>query len=104
MLAACVVPFANARQASGTLARYIPITIFTSANTEAPTSAPEEDDEREGAAKERLGTLRNRLSEVVRPNSLPTHASRPLRFLTAHFPPRVPVDHFCNGLGSPYRC
>jgi hypothetical protein len=104
MLIACLVPFTSTRQALA-LAPFVPLTPLAPTN-EAPTPAPEEDDERETDGKERFpaqAKYRLPIRELI--DQLPqTHASH------RRFPPRarttppVAADPFRNGLGSPYRC
>jgi hypothetical protein len=103
MLVACLVPFTSIRQAAAVLA------VRTSAPIQnAP--APQEDDsertEQAGREKERItrprvdhrsgsGRMFCLLSPVGSMN--PTTAPRAL-------PTPPPLDHFRNGLGTPYRC
>ena len=101
MLAACLVPFTNTRQAAGALAPFVPLAPAAPV-TEAPGG--EEDDERESDPSERLTTeARHRPPVRERTDVLP-----PARAF--HLPPRartappVPADPFRNGLGTPYRC
>jgi hypothetical protein len=99
MLAACVVPFTSTRQAGALLALAPTAPIQT-----AP--APQEDDSErsEQVGKVRLTRLRldhrlgargfvQLLPPVHRPQSRIKTMARSL-----------PVDHFNNGLGSPYLC
>ena len=104
MLAACLVPFTSARQAM-TLAPFVPFTPLAPTN-EAPTPAPEEDDERETDVKERLSAqskhrppFRQLIDQF--PNAHASHRRFPPRVCTT---PPVAADPFRNGLGSPYRC
>ena len=99
MLAACLVPFTSTRQAGALLALAPTVPIQS-----APT--PQEDDservEPAGRDKERLSRLDSRagsarVQRTIAPNTQPNPA---LKSLAA----RVPVDHFRNGLGSPYLC
>lgn len=106
MLAACLVPFTSARQAVSAFAPFVPLSPLAAGNSEAPTPAGEEDDERETAGKERLSaSARHRPAVHEQVGDLRTsHASRHAHPVGVRTKPLVPVDHFCNGLGTPYRC
>ncbi|MCI0701600.1 MAG: hypothetical protein L0241_11005 [Planctomycetia bacterium] len=107
MVATCLVPFTSARQAEGALAPVIPLAP-SAPMSEAPAPVREEDEnERETDGKERLQAAHTQRRAPVREQiaTLPsTHASHRTRFSEVQVSPIVPVDHFCNGLGSPYRC
>ncbi len=104
MLAACLVPFTNTRQAETVLAPVVPISPGGPVN-EAPVPV-NEDDERETDGKERL-TAQTKHRHAVRepsgqgPQVHAAHSSRPYSVRTT---PPVAVDPFRNGLGTPYRC
>ncbi len=101
MLAACLVPFTSTRQA-GALLALAPTVPYQS------TPAPQEDDSErtEQAGREKDRSSRPRLAP--RSSSLQIHpvlppASPHNQRVKAVAAP-APVDHFRNGLGSPYRC
>ena len=102
MLAGCLVPFTNTRQAAGAFAPMVPLAPGTA--TEAPGG--EEDDERETDAKDHLtAPSRHRppvreLTDVL-PPCCNAHLNSPSRVRAT---PPVAADPFRNGLGTPYRC
>jgi hypothetical protein len=99
MLAACLVPFTSVRQAGALLALAPTVPLQS-----APT--PQEDDservEPAGRDKERVSRLDTRAASARSQRTIaPTVRPNPaLTSLAA----RVSVDHFRNGLGSPYLC
>jgi hypothetical protein len=101
MIAACLVPFTSTRQAGALLALAPTVPIQS-----AP--APQEDDtERtEQAGREKDRSSRPRLNvrscSVQILHVLPPAPSQ-IRLVKA-LPAPAPLDHFRNGLGSPYRC
>ena len=102
MLAACLVPFTNTRQAAGALAPLVPLTPVAPA---ADFPAGEEDDERETDAKEHAAPAKHRppareLTDLL-PPACAAHLHHPSRVRTT---PPVAADPFRNGLGTPYRC
>jgi hypothetical protein len=107
MVAACLVPFTSARQVEGALAPVIPLAPSPPTN-EAPAPVREEDEnQRETDGKERLQASQAQRRTPIREQiaSPPSaHASHRTRFSEVQVSPPVPVDHFRNGLGSPYRC
>ncbi len=106
MLVACLVPFTSARQAVSAFAPFVPLTPLAAGSSEAPAPVSEEDDERETAGKERLSaSSRQRPAVREHVGDLQTsHASRHAHPVGVRTKPTVPVDHFRNGLGTPYRC
>ncbi|MBM3983635.1 MAG: hypothetical protein FJ304_25865 [Planctomycetes bacterium] len=102
VLVACLVPFCGARQAVAAVAPLVPL---APSGPEAPAPL-EEDDERETDGKERLGaSARHRPAAREHVGKLPaTHVARCAVILYVRTTPLVPVDHFRNGLGTPYRC
>jgi hypothetical protein len=101
MIAACLVPFTSTRQVGALLAL-----APTAPAQNAP--APQEDDtertEQNGREKDR--SLRLRLDSRSGSNHRllavpPVHGSSPRLKPVAGL---APVDHFRNGLGSPYLC
>jgi hypothetical protein len=105
MLVACLVPFSGARQAVAAVAPLVPLAPLAPSGPEAPAPL-EEDDERETDGKERLGaSARHRPAAREHVATLPaTHVARRAVALHVRTTPLVPVDHFRNGLGTPYRC
>jgi hypothetical protein len=103
MLTACLVPFTSERQMAGALTPIIPLSLASFAGETVPVS--EEDDERETDPKE-LSAAAAKHHAAREPNAVLPHnfAARPARSLLARATPPAPVDHFRNGLGSPYRC
>ena len=103
MLAACLVPFTNTRQAAGALAPFVPLAPATPASEAA---GGEEDDAREADAKERLGAQakhRPLVRELI--DTLPPAHAAHLPFTSrVRATPPVAADPFRNGLGTPYRC
>src|SRR5262245_54519323 len=102
MLAACLVPFTSTRQAGALLA------LAPSAPTQNAPASQEDDTgrEEESSGKEKQKASRPRLehhaSSCQYPERIPVIAS-----LSPPQKPSIdvrPVDHFRNGLGSPYRC
>jgi hypothetical protein len=97
----CLVPFSNARQASGAIAPCAPLAPVN----ETPPPVSEEDDERESVdGKERLVT-QSRLRLPIRQQItlLPrghTKLNSPSNSLTSP----ADADPFHNGLGAHYRC
>jgi hypothetical protein len=99
MLAACVVPFTSPRQA-GALFGLRPVAPIQNA------PAPQEDDSekteevaraKDRSSRPRVDSCSNRLLHL-----LPLIVCAPPgREVPAA---QAPVDHFRNGLGSPYRC
>lgn len=106
MLAACLVPFTSARQAVSAFAPFVPLSPLAAGNSEAPAPVSEEDDERETDGKERLSACSRHRPAAHEPVGDPrtARAARGAHSVGARTKPLVPVDHFCNGLGTPYRC
>ena len=101
MLAACLVPFTNTRQAVGAFAPLVPLAPAAPAS-EAPVGG--EDDERETDVKGRLATAgRHRPPARELTGTLPPAHALNLPSRVRPTPP-VPADPFRNGLGTPYRC
>ena len=102
ILAACLVPFTNTRQAAGALAPFVPLAPAAPASEE-PRG---EDDARETDAKERLTAQakhRPPVRELI--GTLPPAHAAHLPFTSrVRATPPVAVDPFRNGLGTPYRC
>lgn len=101
MFSACLVPFTSTRQAEALLALAPTAPIQT-----AP--APQEDDSErvEQAGREKERTTRPRLGLLSGNDRAPHLVPLAPRFkhrLKAIAGP-APLDHFRNGLGSPYRC
>ena len=101
MLAACLVPFTSTRQAGALLALAPTVPVQN-----AP--APQEDDservEQAGRDKDRASRLRlDACAGSIRvPQAIPPiHRQNSQATARAGY---VTVDHFHNGLGSPYRC
>ena len=105
MLAACLLPFASARQAAAALAPVVPLAPVAPPG-ESPPPPSEEDDERETDAKERPSAQakhRPPVRELI-DRLPPAHAARPTSAPRIRTTPPVAADPFRNGLGSPYRC
>jgi hypothetical protein len=99
MLAACVMTFTSARQA-GALLGLRPIAPIQ--NAPAPQEDDSEKTEEIGRAKDRASRPRidscsNRVLHLLPPLVCAAPRQEPVTAPT-------PVDHFRNGLGSPYRC
>ena len=99
ILAVCLVPFTNTRQAAGALAPF----VLPAPASEVPRG---EDDARETDAKERLGAqAKHRVPVRELIDTLPPAHAAHLPFTSrVRATPPVAVDPFRNGLGTPYRC
>ena len=101
MLAACFVPFTSTRQAGALLALAPTVPIQ---NAPAPQEDDSERTQQVGREKDRSSRPRlnpNSWSLRISPFPSLTHShNRPATAVSAP----VPLDHFRNGLGSPYRC
>lgn len=99
MLVACIVPFTSTRQAGALLALNPTVPVQN-------VPAPQEDDSErsEQLGKVRMARLRldYRLSARGLVHLLPP-VHRPQCSIKT-MGRALPVDHFNNGLGSPYRC
>ena len=99
MLVACIVPFTGTRQVGALLALNPTVPIQS-------VPAPQEDDSErsEQVGKVRLARLRldHRLGARGMDHLLPPvhRPQSPIKTVARS----LPVDHFNNGLGSPYRC
>lgn len=101
MMAACLVPFTSTRQVGALLAL---APTAPAQNVPAPQEDDSERSEQNGREKDR--SLRPRLDSRLASNhhlfAFPSiHGSSP-RLKPVAGPAHV--DHFRNGLGSPYRC
>jgi hypothetical protein len=102
MILACVLPFPSARQVVTACAPGVPLAPVS--EREAPGG---EDDERSTSDdEERLSTqhsVRRHARHQV--GCLPpAHVSHPSHRIPSWLSPPAPLDPFCNGLGTPYRC
>lgn len=102
MIAACLVPFTNIRQVGAALAFKPTLPVQT-----APTSE-EDDSEREEQAGSRERAVQPRLDRNECDQRalfvFPPGSTLALFRLPGTLPVSSPLDHFHNGLGSPYRC
>jgi hypothetical protein len=101
MIAACLVPFTSTRQVGALLAL---APTAPAQNAPAPLEDDSERSEQKGREQDRSSRPRldpragsNRHLRALLPALGPCRCLKPL-------PGPAPVDHFRNGLGSPYRC
>jgi hypothetical protein len=101
MIAACLVPFTSTRQA-GALLALAPTTPLQ--NAPAPQEDDSERSEQAGREKDRSSrprpNLRSCSVQILHVLPPAPAQNRPVKAL----PAPAPLDHFRNGLGSPYRC
>ena len=99
MLVACIVPFTSTRQAGALLALNPTVPVQN-------VPAPQEDDSERSEQVGKIRITRLRLDHRLGVRGLvhllpPVHRPQsPIETISRS----LPVDHFNNGLGSPYRC